>query len=498
MATNRPDVVLKVNKVLQSYAYSGRSSPPVHVSESTSDELHIRNDDIVDILADLRISIDRKDLPLLSPSNVKTDSGGIIRRDDFMKIYDAAKILVMFKELDQDGGGYISEDEISSAMKKLGYKISQKQCSSMMEKLDRNHDGQITFDEFLLFFSAFPHDSYAKMAETWLNASSPCDCGGDISPTLPAAGLFWWQTVLAGGCAGVLARTLTAPLERIKIAAQTGRTQGRGLWQELVSVYRTAGLRGLFAGNAANCVRVFPTAGLTCTVYLNLLALTPADDEFDAMEPVYRGGCAGAAALVANSLTYPLDVIRARLTVAAPPSGSKSIAHSFRDILNEGGWRGLYRGLRPTLTAVVPFIAIQNASIDILRDKAMSEGLPAGQSLLIGVGAVAGIAAQAVVYPLDVLRRRVQLAGVPLSAPDAVSAEARQVLSDRTWLALRQTVRTHGIGSLFAGIVPTFMKTVPSVATIAVVTGSINTFFKKKNRELTKIGAKTVIGQRVK
>ena len=46
--------------------------------------------------------------------------------------------------------------------------------------------------------------------------------------------------------------------------------------------------RGLFAGNLINCLRVFPTAGITCTLYLNLLSLTPADDEFDSYEPIYR------------------------------------------------------------------------------------------------------------------------------------------------------------------------------------------------------------------
>ena len=37
--------------------------------------------------------------------------------------------------------------------------------------------------------------------------------------------------------------------------------------------------------------------------------------EFDRMEPIYRGGCAAAAGVVGQSLTYPLDVVRARLTM---------------------------------------------------------------------------------------------------------------------------------------------------------------------------------------
>jgi hypothetical protein len=36
--------------------------------------------------------------------------------------------------------------------------------------------------------------------------------------------------------------------------------------------------------------------------------------------------------------------------------------------------RGLFHGLTPTLLAVVPFIAIQNATIDILKEQTMSLG----------------------------------------------------------------------------------------------------------------------------
>ena len=77
-----------------------------------------------------------------------------------------------------------------------------------------------------------------------------------------------------------------------------------------------------------------------------------------------------------------------------------------REVLVKGGLRNFYRGLKPTLFAVVPFIAFQNTTIDLLRDHAMSEGVAVSPLLLVAVGAGAGIVAQTVVYPLDVLRRR--------------------------------------------------------------------------------------------
>jgi solute carrier family 25 phosphate transporter 23/24/25/41 len=68
-----------------------------------------------------------------------------------------------------------------------------------------------------------------------------------------------------GGLGGCVSRTVTAPLERIKIIAQTrGSVSMSG---ELARMYRADGYRGLFVGNGANCMRVFPMAGIVTIVY---------------------------------------------------------------------------------------------------------------------------------------------------------------------------------------------------------------------------------------
>lgn len=49
--------------------------------------------------------------------------------------------------------------------------------------------------------------------------------GSDLAPQhIPPVSLVIWRTILAGGVAGVVSRTLTAPLERIKILAQVSST----------------------------------------------------------------------------------------------------------------------------------------------------------------------------------------------------------------------------------------------------------------------------------
>mmetsp|Transcript_8618 Transcript_8618/g.24972 ORF Transcript_8618/g.24972 Transcript_8618/m.24972 type:complete len:285 (+) Transcript_8618:832-1686(+) len=258
-----------------------------------------------------------------------------------------------------------------------------------------------------------------------------------------------WIFLLAGGCAGVAARTATAPLEKIKIVAQTGGGKV-DIGAEFMRVWRTGGLRGLYAGNLANCIRTFPYLGITTAVYKELLKLTPADDEVDMMEPVYRGACAAAGGIVGQAFTYPMDVVRARLTL--DDTGRMGIVQAFRDIYTREGPRAFYRGFYATCQAVAPFLAVQLPTLDILKALANDRGIPVDTTFLLCGGAFAGALAQTVVYPLDVLRRRLQVGG----------AASANIVADSTWLALRGIVEREGFRSLFAGIVPTYVKVMPA------------------------------------
>lgn len=77
------------------------------------------------------------------------------------------------------------------------------------------------------------------------------------------------KTLLAGGVAGAVSRTVVAPFERLKIIFQT---QGQppiytGVVQALQKIGREEGVRGYFKGNGVNCVRIFPTSALQFYCY---------------------------------------------------------------------------------------------------------------------------------------------------------------------------------------------------------------------------------------
>ena len=58
--------------------------------------------------------------------------------------------------------------------------------------------------------------------------------------------------------------------------------------------------------------------------------------------------------MTASTLTYPLDLIRTKLSINTSNGEQQSIVNTGKMIYQEGGIRGLYRGLGATLFVSIP------------------------------------------------------------------------------------------------------------------------------------------------
>jgi solute carrier family 25 phosphate transporter 23/24/25/41 len=69
--------------------------------------------------------------------------------------------------------------------------------------------------------------------------------------------------------------------------------------------------------------------------------------------------------MMASAVTHPLDVVRTRMAVQPELTG---IFHTFAVLWGEGKVAAMYKGLGPTLASLAPFVAINFASYDTIKN----------------------------------------------------------------------------------------------------------------------------------
>ncbi|RDB16895.1 hypothetical protein Hypma_002425 [Hypsizygus marmoreus] len=317
---------------------------------------------------------------------------------------------------------------------------------------------------------------------------------------------------IAGGCAGAASRTVVSPLERLKIIQQvqprSSSGQYRGVWRSLARMWSEEGFKGFMRGNGINCLRIVPYSAVQFTTYeqLKKFFTRHGSKELDTPKRLASGALAGITSVCT---TYPLDLVRSRLSIAtasvelaaAPSASSSSLAAAtarpnppaqmsaastssslpkhaaalfhtgpptpsytkaeltiagmtMKIMREEGGVRGLYRGLITTSMGVAPYVGINFAAYEFLRGVIT----PPGKSSVVRkltCGALAGTISQTLTYPFDVLRRKMQVAGM----------KGGSVKYNNAFHALRSIIKAEGVAGLYRGLWPNLLKVAPSIAT---------------------------------
>jgi len=257
------------------------------------------------------------------------------------------------------------------------------------------------------------------------------------------------KQLLAGGLAGATARTTVAPIDRTKILIQTqhlaqaGATKYKGVLGTLQTVMREEGVRKLWRGNGTNCIRIFPYASIQFWSYdFYKGKIMDNSTEFGVPQRLGAGALAGMTAALA---TYPLDVIRIRLAVQPELKG---FVDSAKSVWAENGMKSMYKGARPTVLSLSTFIAINFCTFDTLKTKfASDESKTPNPLVILSLGAASGIFAQTICYPLDTVRRRMQLKGTKYTG---IANAFTTILKEETWQGL------------YKGITPNAIKVVPN------------------------------------
>lgn len=280
--------------------------------------------------------------------------------------------------------------------------------------------------------------------------------------------LFTIQLLCAGG-SGAIAKTAVAPLERVKILLQVQSLssvpqpqQYKGLMDALRRIpLQDGGWTALYRGNGANVLRLVPEVGFKFVVHDQFkIMFAPADGSPLGVAEKLAAGA--ATALLKSLLFHPLDLARVRITADASGRGEPRTYPTIRACLSktwqQEGIRGLYRGLMLSSIGIVPYLSLSLTAYDQLKQQ-LPEGRASHGSwwfpfLKMGCGATAAAGAQTVLYPLDTLRRRLQVSG-----GQGQSESFRSAL-----VCLQDVLARDGVRGLYRGCLVNVLKTTPGAA----------------------------------
>jgi solute carrier family 25 (adenine nucleotide translocator) protein 4/5/6/31 len=261
----------------------------------------------------------------------------------------------------------------------------------------------------------------------------------------------------AGGVSGAVSKTITAPLEKVKLAIQNQDSNPRILSGEMkrytgmgdcfIRHVRELGPTSLWRGNVANCVRYVPTAAFNLAFKDNIKKMFPKynkNTEFGkfALTQVASGAFAGG---MTNTLVYPLIYVR---TVLGADLGKVKQYNNMADCLvktvKNNGFFSLYNGIGPSTVGIVVYRGVQFGLQDTLKsfNPYQKDFTPVGLVSKFVVAQIAVSASGIVAYPFDTMQRRLQI---------EASKPADQQIYKGMGDCFKSILAKEGVGGFFKG-----------------------------------------------
>lgn len=208
--------------------------------------------------------------------------------------------------------------------------------------------------------------------------------------------------------------------------------------------------------------RIFPYAAIKFVAYEEFrVLLIPSADKDTGVRRFLAGSFSGVTSVF---FTYPLEVVRVRMAFGTRKYERTSIKEVFRKIYHEGvgrdgpakGIHNFYRGFSPTLVGMFPYAGVSFWTHDFIGDLfrnrfAMHATLSSSEDYqerrpltfwaeLIS-GGIAGLSSQTASYPLEIIRRRMQVGG---------TVGAGKFLT--MWETAKLVWTTSGVRGFFVGL----------------------------------------------
>jgi len=317
--------------------------------------------------------------------------------------------------------------------------------------------------------------------------------GGDANKLTPG------QNLIAGSIAGVMSRSFTAPLDVTKILFQmqteaidkNAKSGYNSFGGALARIFKEEGLHGLWKGNVVACLRLGPYSGVK---YLTFESTKDHFADSNGKIPEWkRAACGALAGCCAVLTTYPLDLVKTRLTIQKEGVGADGVVYKktysgtwdcLSKVAKDEGPTALFKGLSPTLMGVAPFEAVQFTFYNWIKDlraeqKMKNAATPAEGKLatldFLALGCVAGAVAQQAAYPFDLIRKRF------MAQSNAAGMLKTQYTS--TLGCFQDIIKKEGFMGLYKGTLPNLLKVCPYAAIMWATYEQVKGVLEKYNED---------------
>lgn len=276
-----------------------------------------------------------------------------------------------------------------------------------------------------------------------------------------------------GGTLGATASVYVGQsLDTVKVKMQTFPTMYKNALDCFIKTYRQDGIiRGLYAGTipalAANISEnsvLFMFYGLCQKVMTTIVN----KEHVNTLSPLENALSGAGAAFFSTFTLCPTELVKCRLQAMREMATHGKLEGGLerlkigpfgltKEILQQEGMKGLFKGLVPTFMREVPGYFFFFGGYEVARHFLTPEGKTKndiGPVRTVVSGGLGGVALWTAIFPADVIKSRVQIACTKGNAEPSFILMFRKILTE------------EGILALYKGLGPTVLRTFPATGAL--------------------------------